>query len=271
MVTARMPFNALPPAVLAAVEARTGTVLGAETVSQGLNSEIAARLVTEKGACFVKGLRTSHPRAWTQRREVEVNPFLREDRIAPALLWHVEEEGWVLLGFEALAGHHADYAPGSADLPEVAALLRRLGNVRCPGVELREVGQRLAAYVDHPADAEHFAGDALAHTDLNNENVIVNGSSARLVDWAWASRGAAWLDAAYWTVWLIAAGGHAPASAETWAARVPAWHTARREALTAFAQATANLWEDIAGPDPDPWTARILRASREWARYREGG
>jgi hypothetical protein len=28
---------------------------------------------------------------------------------------------------------------------------------------------------------------------------------AHLVDWAWASRGADWLDAAYWVVWLMAA------------------------------------------------------------------
>jgi hypothetical protein len=268
MTPLRLSFDDLPPAVRAAVERHTGPVVKAKTVSQGLNSEIAARLRGEAGECFVKGLRASHPRVWTQRREAEVNPFLRG--IAPALLWRVEEHGWVLLGFEALAGHHADYAPGSPDLPKVADLLRRLGEVRCPGIELRR-DQRLTAYVRRPADAEHFAGDALAHTDLNNENVIVNGGSAHLVDWAWASLGAAWLDAAYWTVWLIAAGGHRPESAESWAARVPAWRTARREAVTAFAHATANLWEEIAGPAPDPWTARVLHAARTWAAFRQAG
>jgi hypothetical protein len=270
VATLRLSFDDLPTAVRAAVERHTGPVVKAETVKQGLNSEIAVRLHGGAGECFVKGLRARHPRVWTQRREAEVNPFLREGGIAPALLWCVEEHGWVLLGFEALAGHHADYRPGSPDLPEVVALLRRLGEVRCPGIDLRRVDQRLARYVRRPADAEYFAGDALAHTDLNNENVIVDGR-AHLVDWAWASRGADWLDAAYWVVWLMAAGGHGPASAERWAGRVPAWAGARGEAVTAFAYATANLWEEIAGPDPDPWTARLLSAARTWAAFRRAG
>ncbi len=259
-----MSFDDLPPAVLAGVETQAGEIIKAETVSQGFNSEIAARVFTANGSCFVKGLRADHKRVWTQRREAEVNPYLRG--IAPALLWQVEEAGWVLLGFEALNGHHADYSPESADLPKVADLLCRLGEVACPDIELRHAEQRLAAYAAKPSDLEHFAGNSLIHTDLNNENVMVD-SAAYLVDWAWASRGAAWLDAAHWAVWLMAAGKHDPQSAEEWAARIPAWQAAKLEAVTAFALATANLWEEIAGDSPDPWTATVLDASRRWAAH----
>ncbi|CCB72105.1 conserved protein of unknown function (plasmid) [Streptantibioticus cattleyicolor NRRL 8057 = DSM 46488] len=237
-------------------------------VIQGYNSQIAARISTADGSFFIKGLRADHGRVWTQHREAEVNPYLRG--IAPALLWQVEDAGWVLLGFEALDGHHADYSAGSPDLPKVADLLCRLGEVPCPPIELRHAEQRLAAYAAKPTDVAHFAGDSLLHTDLNNENVLVNGP-AYLVDWAWASKGAAWLDAAHWVVWLMAAGKQEPRSAEEWAARVPAWRTAAPEAVTAFALATANLWEEIAGVDPDPWTATVFDASRRWAEYRKAG
>ncbi|GFH36480.1 MULTISPECIES: phosphotransferase [Streptomyces] len=266
MATQRMSFDDLPSAVLAGVESRAGEIIKTETVRQGFNSEIAARIFTAGGSFFVKGLRTDHKRVWTQRREAEVNPYLRG--IAPALLWQVEDAGWVLLGFEVLDGHHADYSAGSPDLPKVADLLCRLGEVPCPEIELRQAEQRLERYAAKPSDVAHFAGNSLLHTDLNNENVMVDGP-AFLVDWAWATRGAAWLDAAHWTVWLMAAGKQEPQSAEQWAARVPAWQTAAPEAVTAFSLATANLWEEIAGADPDPWTATVLDAARRWAEYRK--
>ncbi|MEV7402876.1 aminoglycoside phosphotransferase [Streptomyces sp. NPDC091267] len=266
MTTNRITFHDLPPNALAAVEDRTGPVLKTETVSQGFNSEIAARVFTDSGSCFVKGLRADHKRVWTQRREAEVNPFLHG--IAPALLWQIEGSGWVLLGFENLKGHHADYSPDSPDLPKVADLLRRLGEVACPEIDLRRAEQRLEAYAAKASDLEYFAGSSLLHTDLNNHNVIVD-STAYLVDWAWATRGASWLDAGYWVVWLMAAGRHEPESAEQWASQIPSWRVAPAEGITAFAQATANVWEEIAGHDPDDWTAQMLNAARRWATFRQ--
>ncbi|PSJ29844.1 aminoglycoside phosphotransferase [Streptosporangium nondiastaticum] len=265
MPTTRTAFEDLPATVRAAIEDRTGPVIEIETASAGFNSQISARVTGKDSVVHLKGLRSDHPRAWTQRREAEVNPYVYA--VAPALLWRLEVEGWDLLAFEHLYGHHADYTPGSPDLPKVAATLRDLSAVPCPDIELRHAEQRLHAYVAHPSHAEFFAGPALLHTDLNNENVIVD-ERALLVDWAWATRGAPWLDAAYWVIWLMAAGGHTPESAEEWAARVPAWHTASQAGITAFAAANANMWEEIAGDEPDEWTARLLHAARDWSAYR---
>lgn len=266
MATTRTAFEDLPASVHTAIEERTGRLLTIEAATAGFNSEISARVHSTTGTCFIKGLRTNHPRAWTQRREAEVNPYLRG--IAPALLWRLDAGGWHLLAFEALDGHHADYSPGSPDLPKVAAALRHLGETPCPPIELRHAEQRLLAYVTNEDQAQHFAGPALLHTDLNNENVLVVDERVLLVDWAWATRGAPWLDAGYWTIWLMAAGGHTPQSAEQWAARVPSWHAAPREGIDAFAHANANMWEEIAGPNPDPWTKRMLDAARSWSAYR---
>ncbi|MGW4442443.1 aminoglycoside phosphotransferase [Streptomyces sp. NPDC004682] len=274
MATIRIGLDRLPPAAHAAVEEHTGPLLAVEEAAEGFNSEIAARVISATGTWHVKGLRTDHPRAWTQCREATVAPFLTG--LAPALHWRVEVAGWDLLGFEVLGGHHADYAPGSPDLSEVASLLRRLGETSRPGsIELRHAEQRLEHYAAHPDDLRFFAGTHLLHTDLNNTNVLVDdhalqGDRARLVDWAWATRGAAWLDAGYWVIWLIAA-GHAPAAAERWAAEIPSWHTAPAEGITAFAAANANVWSEISDADPDPWNLRLATAATSWHAHRRTG
>ncbi|MFD7591586.1 hypothetical protein ACFV6D_00950 [Kitasatospora sp. NPDC059812] len=41
-----------------------------------------------------------------------------------------------------------------------------------------------------------------------------------------------------------------------------------RGAVFAFAQAQARMWAEIAGDDPDPWTAGLNRAAQQWARFR---
>lgn len=121
--TTRTAFEELPADVLAAVEGHMGRNHRAEAVSGGLNSEIAARLHTDAGACHVTGLRSDHPRAWTQRREAEVNSYLAG--ISPELLWRIEESGWDLLGFEPgtdpgtepVAEFAAEEPPGHATAP----------------------------------------------------------------------------------------------------------------------------------------------------------
>ncbi|MFI5523892.1 aminoglycoside phosphotransferase [Streptomyces platensis] len=271
MATTRIGLDRLPAAARTAVERHTGPLFTVVEAAEGFNSEIAARVTSAGGSWHIKGLRTDHPRAWTQRREAAIAPFLTG--VGPALHWRVEAAGWDLLGFEALDGHHADYSPHSPNLQEVASLLRRLGGTPRPDIELRHAEQRLERYAARPGDLRFFAGDHLLHTDLNNTNVLVNdraaqGDRARLVDWAWATRGASWLDAGYWVIWLVAA-GHTPASAERWAAEVPAWHSAPDGGIAAFAAASRNVWDEISTADPAPWTLRLAAAAATWHDYRE--
>ncbi|MFF1675699.1 aminoglycoside phosphotransferase [Streptomyces sp. NPDC058256] len=260
-----MPTDRLtdvPADVLAAITEATGPVVKTEPVGAGFNSEIAAHLHTDSGTVFVKGLRADHPRVWTQQREAEINPYLQG--IAPRLLWRLQPAGWDLLGFEAVDGHHADYAPGSPDVPVVATVLHRLGQVPCPDLPLKSMPDRMAAYSDTP---ELFAGERLLHTDWHDTNVLVTGGQALLVDWAWASRGAGWIDPALWVIWLISAGHTAP-QAEACAAALPAWTEAPATAVDAFAVASARLWHEIADADPDPWTQRMQTAAQTWAAHR---
>jgi len=264
MVTTRL--ETIPDEVHTAISEHVGPILHIDTVNGGWNSEIATRVRTANGNVFVKGLRTGHRRVWTQQREAEIGPHVQA--VAPRVLWHVEAAGWSLVGFEHIDGRHADFTPTSADLPLVVDALERLGAIPCPDLPLRVAEQRWSAYVEDPSMLDHLRGDALLHTDFNNQNVLIADGQARFVDWAWATRGAAWLDPALWIIWLIAAGSHDPAQAESWATRVPAWHTAPNSALNAFADANAKLWQEIAGDNPDTWTSRMVNAAKQWAEYR---
>lgn len=266
MPTNRIAYHDLPRRIRSAIDEVTGPVMSAVSATEGFNSAVAARLATPSGDRFCKALPVDHPRVWTQRREAAVAPYLKD--VAPDLLVHLEVDGWDILLFEALDGRRADYRPGSSDLPAVVALLNMIAALPCPPVDLRDMEQRLHDYAADPADLQHVAGSALVHTDLNDANVIVNNGRAWIVDWAWASRGAAWLDPAYWVLWLIAA-GHDPAAAEQQASNAPAWHAAPREAVTAFAHMQAKLWNEIAAANTeDPWTTRLAAAARTWAASR---
>jgi hypothetical protein len=121
----------LPTPVRGEVEARTGRVRAARTASAGVNSELAAVVDTDSGTVFIKGLPADHRGAVWQRREAAINPYVRS--VAPALLWHDIAAGWDMLAFESIDdARHADYAPGSADLDRVVAVMRELAAIACP-------------------------------------------------------------------------------------------------------------------------------------------
>lgn len=100
-------------------------------MSSGFNSAISARLATEQGDLYVKGLPTDHPRVWTQMMEASVGPYV--SGISPRVRWHLQAGGWDFVAFDALDGRHARYAQGSEDLPLVAATLERLSGLRAAG------------------------------------------------------------------------------------------------------------------------------------------
>jgi hypothetical protein len=264
---ARIGWEQVPAEIRDAVCAHTGPVITAHTASEGFNSEIAAVLQTAAGPVFVKG-RPAGRSAVTQCREAVINPFVRQ--VAPRLLWHLDTGNWHVLVFEHVQGHHADYTPGSDHLGLVVDLLRQLATIDCPDrPEIKRAEQRWTEHLDAPDAAEHFVGDTLLHTDLNPRNVLIHGSTARLIDWAWPTKGAAFIDPACWIVRLIAA-GHTPQSAERWARHCPGY-AAADHAVTLFALATHRMWEQIAQHEPVPWKQHMATAARTWLAYRQQG
>ncbi len=81
-------------------------------------------------------------------------------------------------------------------------------------------------------------------------------------------RGAAWIDTALMVIRLIRA-GHTAEQAEVWAARIPAWEGARREAVDAFADIVAVLKRER--QHQRPWATHLgplADAAARWAHHR---
>lgn len=250
MSMTRIHFEHLPRDVHHAVADKTGAIHDVMNASGGMNSGVAAVLETDSGRVFVKGIPVSHPQVGAQRREAAVAPHLPAS--CPRLYWHLELDGWSLLGYEVVDGRHACYAPGSEDLPLVEAALVELQAVTAPGeVEIKDAVDRWADYAP-PGTLHLFAGTTLLHTDFAPDNVLIVGGAARLVDWAWPTRGAAWIDPGALALRIMEA-GHTVDSALAFAARFPSWRSARPEALRALGLATAALWREIADEDDTEW------------------
>lgn len=266
-MTTRVDWTGLSEHVRSAVEARTGPIHQAWTVKGGHNSEIALRLDTATGPVFLKGLRDDHPRSWTQYREAAVSAHTAG--LVPPFLWHLETGGWNLLAFTFLEARHADYTHGSPDLASLGRALADLAALPAPPpwIDLKRAEERWAPYLHDTAALSALAGPHLCHTDFNPENVLITSGRAHLVDWAWSTRGAPWIDAALAPIWLIATGGQHPSRAARWAARHPAWHTAPTNALTTFAEGNARLWHEINAHNPAPWATRLHHAARRWAAF----
>ena len=228
---------------------------------------MAAILETESGPVFLKGLPVDDRGVVALQREARVGPFVGD--VSPRLLWHAEVEGWDLLAFDAVeAGRHADYTPGSPDVPKVFELLDRLASIPCPPVAMYSAELRWGKALDDPADAKRFAGSSLLHTDWHQWNVLVTGERAWLVDWAWATWGAAFIDPALVVPRLMAA-GHTTAEAEGWAEKSTAWREADRQSVTLFAGAVARMVRTLAENDPlGEWRRPLVEATRRWADYR---
>ncbi|MFE2022965.1 hypothetical protein ACFW9O_33525 [Streptomyces sp. NPDC059499] len=155
--------------------------------------------------------------------------------------------------------------PGSADLPLVAAALTELQGITAPAnIEIKDAADRWAPYAPS-GTLRHFAGDALLHTDFAPDNVLITQGRARLVDWAWPTRGAAWIDPGALALRLMDA-GHSAEQAIAFVGCFPSWRNAAREALAAFGAATATLWREIAEQHSDEWKQGMAEHAAELER-----
>jgi hypothetical protein len=225
-VEQRIAWDDLPGPLKQAIEARTGPVTDVRIASAGQNSPLAAIIDARDGRVFVKGLPSAHRRVITQAREAAVAPLVRD--ISPALLWHFDEAGWNVLGYEYAPGRHGDYSPGSPDLDRLVQLIDALSAIKVPDDPgpLKRAEARWKPYLDDPETAAIFAGPVLTHSDWTPDNVLVSEHRAWGIDWACPTLGAAWTDPACWVLRLMASGGHTAHEAERQASRLPAFQAA---------------------------------------------
>ncbi|MEI5523602.1 protein kinase [Streptomyces brasiliscabiei] len=253
--------------VQALVRERTGPVAVFDRTARGSSSDVTAIVDGEHGRFFVKAVRNRPGgRRDSITREKLVNPFVWP--ISPVLRWTVEDESWIVLGFEAVEGRSSDFAPGSADLPSVVELMERIGRLKLPPVAEGWPESRWDAFVRDASEAELFRGETLLHTDINPNNFLVGPIGMWAVDWAWPTRGAAFIDPAVLALQLVAA-GHSPESAESWAGRCTAWAEAEPKAVDVFAAAQFRLYRAAAERKPDQaWLHAMVAAARSWVEHR---
>jgi hypothetical protein len=282
-------WQQLPDPVRAAVPARTGPIAAVHAAVDGAGSDLTVTLHTGSGLVFCKGIRDGHRLARMHHTEARAAAA----GVGPAVRWQIEVDGWLLLGLEHLPGRHAELQPGSADLPRLARALadtatrltpspldpvQPLSARWAPPLGWAKLSEQPPAWLDQwtrdhltqLADVERAApalvdGDTLAHTDPAPQNWLIDARHARLVDWAWPARAAAWMDTALLLVRLIDA-GHTVEQAERWARTVPAYALAPRPSLTAAAVAIAGLWTLRAGHCGRQHELAVV--AQRWARHR---
>ncbi|WP_059006120.1 hypothetical protein [Streptomyces specialis] len=245
----------------------TAEVATTQPTVRGFGSDFTAVVECEKGPFFVKAMRNRPGgRRDSILREARINPFVRP--ISPALLWHAEDEEWIALGFEAVQGRRPDFAPGSPDLPAVVELLDRIGEITLPDIAHDWTETRWDRFVGDEGEVELFRGDALLHMDLHPSNLIIGGRDMWAVDWAWPTRGAAFLVPASFVTQLVAS-GHGAEEAESWPARCRVWADADPAAIDAFAAATVRMRRAFAERRPEEqWLRAMEQAAKAWATHR---
>lgn len=289
----RHEWDELPEPVRAAVRDRCGEVIEVRAVADGRNSGFAATLVLPFGdQVFCKGVHVDSKAAKSFRVEARVGPYLPVR--VPRLRWEIETAEWLMLGFDHVGGHRADFSPGSSDIPLVVDALTECAAVLTPSPtqSLPSMGDLFArvepwrklrddppAALDpwthsnlarfaaqEPTVIELASGNTLAHTDIHEANVLID-REAHLLDWAWAKLAAPWVDMSHLVIRLIEA-GHTPEQAERQAFHSAIWCDAPATSVSALAVQIYGLWEYLRHSDPRPIREEPTRAAQQWAMYR---
>ncbi|PZF88165.1 phosphotransferase family protein [Micromonospora deserti] len=254
----RSDWATLPETVTARIAERVGGAFDVVPAPSGDHAEIASTVTGPDGKVFVKA---ASARLSFQSLRYELAATKAIGWYPPAVLWHFECDGWLVVGTEHLDGPHPDLSPGSPDLDLLAVTLKELQETPAPGEPWFTPEARLG--FAHPA----MNGRMLVHSDLNPANLIVTTRGLRIVDWAWATRAASWVELALLVQWLIGS-GHTPEQAEEWLARFPAWAATDREALDVFASKNASKWSVKSRQSTEEWVHDLGVWTGEWAAHR---
>jgi aminoglycoside phosphotransferase (APT) family kinase protein len=260
----RVAWADVPPGVRAGIEARLGErVVASTTHAGGFSPGLAATLETSsRKRVFAKavGAERNPDSPAIYRQEAAIVRGLPSRLPVPRLLHEFEDEasGWVVLVFEQVDGSPPRLPWKRSDLDRVLAALTELSTALTPAPVaaprlsrklergltgwrlLRQRGEtridswvrsnldRICELEDHAAEAGD--GETLVHIDVRSDNLVLTSDRVVLVDWPWASIGAAFTDMVFFAPSVEMQGG--PRCQEL-AARHPAFAAAGAEAVNA--------------------------------------
>ncbi|MGI8682281.1 MAG: hypothetical protein ACR2JO_09185 [Mycobacteriales bacterium] len=305
----RLSWPELPAPVRGWVHDRLGApVVEAVTQPGGFSPGVAARLRCANGRrAFCKAVSSlANPDSpGSHRTEARVAAALPESAPVPRLLAAYDDGTWVALLFTDIDGRQPALPWHEKELARVITALVELGDslTPCPLPGARTVGERLAedfsswralagAARSHPdLDAwsrrhldqlaeleaswpEAAAGNTLLHLDIRADNLLLSDHRVWFVDWPFASRGAAWVDAVFFAPSVAMQGGPPP---EELLRRHPAARNARPDAVLAVICALTGYFieRSLRPPPPGLPTLRPFQAAqgqvaRAWLARRTG-
>lgn len=283
----RLEWRFLPPDLRTRIEEQLGSpVVTAESQNRGYTPGFASVLTREDGTRhFVKAAsRRAQPLfADAYREEARKLAVLPESVPAPRLQWVIDDE-WVAIGIEYVDGRHparpwrVDELDDSLDALEVVAreLTPPPAALRLP-TAAEELGRFLecwdAVHVLHPEVAhreeahrlasryaEVVAGDTLSHTDMRDDNTLIDGEGrVWFCDWNWPCLGAPWLDSLFL---LIGPRGDGVDVEAVIAERPLLRDVPAEDVDTALALITGYFLKSAA--DPVPPTSPYIRDFQRW-------
>ncbi|MEU5565468.1 phosphotransferase family protein [Micromonospora musae] len=256
----RRDWAALPEAVTAEIAARVGGIIDAYPAPSGNHAEIASTVTGSTDTVFVKAASTDLS-VRSLRYELAVTSAV--DRYPPAVRWHFQRNRWLVVAAELLNGPHPDLSHGSKDLDLLGVALNGLQATPAPPGRWFTPEGRLGFAVPG------MDGGVLIHSDLNPANLIVTANRLRIVDWAYATKAAPWVELALLVQWLIGS-GHTAAQAEQWLAQFPAWTATDPAALAHFASNNASKWSAKSQHSTEKWMHDLATWTGEWAAHRQG-
>lgn len=230
----RPRWDDLPQGIRRLISRRLGGVVDAgPSAGSGFTSGFAAVVRGADGPKFVKAVNANDNAviADCYQREALINQALPIEVPAPRLRWIEEtEDGWIVLGFDAVDGGRMPSAPWKPD--ELASTLDAYTitaeALSTPTATLQQVGlkpsgdgsdfadwrdlsggtisadslpawvptNRLEALAELESQwRQAVAGDAVLHYDLRQDNILIDTAGAAWIcDWNWPCLAASWFD-----------------------------------------------------------------------------
>jgi hypothetical protein len=286
----RIPWEAVPEHVRGEVEASLGSpVVSARTQVGGFSPGAAVRVVCADGSrAFVKacGSDLNPDTPDLNRAEIRALELLPPSVPHARLLSAYDDGVWVVLVLEDVDGRRPAVPWTEPDVARVAATLESVGATRAPrelprfaeSADLLDAWDLIqadpsglpAALLDRVPEMldrqqlarEVTAGDRLVHWDARADNILVRDDQAVLLDWAWACRGAPWLDTLLLALDFRIQGGP---DADAFLAASPLTGDVPGEHLASVVAAAAGVGHERARRPAPPGLPTIRTWQAHWA------
>jgi len=301
----RPTWSDLPGDVRALIAERCGAeVVAAESMGAGFTPGFASRLRLADGRrAFVKAAddATRQLFADSYREEIRKLEALPDAIPAPRLRWTHDADGWVILGFDDVAGSHPErpWRPGQLGL--VLATIDRTAELLTPAPNTYDWSPLRGFLVEDPpywevaSDGdlpdwlrprvpecerlaelgdEAMAGDTIVHADVRDDNILIDcDDTVWICDWNWPLLGNPALD----TIGLLLSAHGDGVDADAWLPRCATTRDVESDVVDGtLALLAGYFWASSSqsAPETSPWLRIHQRwyaeATTDWLARRRG-